>query len=178
MNTHKINSFFLSLIPVMLIMLIAAFGLKFFLNPNTTSFFACLFCAYLLAPLVWRLSRLMVAAPMGKSLLHDEDGLINGWQVATELQMIYNKVPLFEMFLKCLPGFYSAWLRLWGAEIGSGIEWSLTAKIIDRPFVQVGDRCIIGSKTLLKAHTLRPLHNNTLLLLQKVSIHADSIILE
>ena len=166
-----------SLIPVMLIMLITAFMLKFFISPTLLTFFSLSFIVFILPPLLWRLSRVLVPVEHGMSSLDDDAENFNGWVISNQLQKIYNYAPVIEILLKCIPGLYSAWLRLWGASIGEKIQWSLAGKVIDRPFIHIGDRCIIGQKARLKAHQLRVSHQKTILILSEVRIESDAIIL-
>ncbi len=166
-----------NLIPVMIIMLIAACVLRFIISSTLISFLLLAFMVYLLPPLLWRLSRILVPVEHGISSLEEDAELFNGWVISHELQKIYNSFPALEIFLKCIPGFYSAWLRLWGAEIGSEVQWSLGGKVIDRPFIQIGDRCIIGQNAQLKAHTMNVKNQKIFLQLKIIKIGNDEILL-
>ncbi len=54
-----------------------------------------------------------------------------------------------------IPGLYSAWLRLWGARIGSLVFWSPTVLVADRPFVEIADRAVLGYGSKITAHLLQ-----------------------
>ena len=95
------------------------------------------------------------------------------WWGAHQLQVIYIALPQLEALLRVLPGVYSAWLRLWGARIGKGVVWTPNIDITDRSLLDVGDHVVIGHRTGLHAHLIRPTKNNNLVLYVK-PIRIDS----
>lgn len=99
---------------------------------------------------------------------------VNGWFVSYQIQRIYNSLPFLEGVLKLIPGLYSAWLRLWGAKIGNNVNWSSESKVLDRPFVHIGDECRIGAEATLSAHTIERKNDVYLLYLKEISIEANT----
>src|SRR5262245_24363151 len=41
------------------------------------------------------------------------------WWFCSQWQIVFNRLPALEEVLRLVPGLYSAWLRLWGARVGS-----------------------------------------------------------
>jgi acetyltransferase-like isoleucine patch superfamily enzyme len=66
------------------------------------------------------------------------------WWASLQMQMHFIRFPIFEEALRMIPGLYSFWLRCWGARIGKYTYWGARAKIMDRPFIQIGDYAVIG----------------------------------
>ena len=74
------------------------------------------------------------------------------WWFVFCTQNLYNRFPQLEEVLRCLPGVYSLWLRLWGAKIGRLTYWSAGTIVLDRPLLVVGDHCGFGVGVRLAAH--------------------------
>ena len=74
------------------------------------------------------------------------------WWTTWQLQMLFNRLPWLEELMRLLPGFYSAWLRLWGARIGRLTLWSPGVKISDRPLLRIGNDTVIGIDARLVGH--------------------------
>lgn len=83
-----------------------------------------------------------------------ESGAFLSWWYVAQWQVVFNRLPILEEILRLVPGAYSTWLRLWGAKIGKLVYWSPGMRISDRPFVEIGDRTVIGLDTKLYAHFL------------------------
>lgn len=99
------------------------------------------------------------------------------WWYVAQWQVVFNRLPLLEEILRLIPGVYSAWLRLWGGSIGAFVYWSPGLRISDRPFVEIGDRTVIGLDTKLYAHFLtRSPTGSTDLYLAPIAIGHDALI--
>lgn len=125
---------------------------------------------------MWRMLSPFIPTKMGASFLGAHTEEVNGWFVSYKIQQIYNTLPILEAILKLIPGAYSAWLRLWGAKIGNDVNWTLQSKILDRPFIHIGDRCLIGNEVYLSAHDIKKKENQYLLYLQEVIIGSDVVL--
>ena len=76
------------------------------------------------------------------------------WWAVSNLQALFNRLPLLEEALRLVPGLYSAWLRLWGARIGRTTYWAPGTSILDRPFVEIGDDVVLGVGVKCSSHLL------------------------
>lgn len=167
---------FLSLIPAMQIMLVVGVLLQCILEPSLLKIIFLLSTIYILPPLMWRIFSPLIPAQMGSSYLGNDTETVNGWFVSFQIQRLYNALPILEIPLKLIPGVYSSWLRLWGARIGENVNWKIKSRVIDRPFVHVGDRSLIGNETYLSAHSIKKENNRYLLLLKEIIIGSDVVL--
>lgn len=78
-----------------------------------------------------------------------------GWWLTTQLQVPFMRFPFLEEVLRMIPGFYSVWLRLWGAKVGKFVFWAPQVLIADRPFVEIGDRVIFGYGAKVTSHFMK-----------------------
>jgi hypothetical protein len=76
------------------------------------------------------------------------------WWILLNLQMIFCRLPFFEELLRMIPGAYSLWLRLWGARIGSLTYWSPGLRVLDRGFLDIGDKVAFGAGVRLNPHVI------------------------
>lgn len=113
---------------------------------------AGLACLYILPPIVARLIRAVANIQEGRIEMGSHDFF--GWWLLLNLQVIFCRLPWLEEILRLVPGFYSAWLRLWGARIGRLTYWAAGTLILDRPFLDIGDDVIFGAGVRLNAHVL------------------------
>lgn len=74
------------------------------------------------------------------------------WWTTWQLQTVFNRLPWIEELLRLIPGTYSAWLRLWGANIGRLTLWSPGVRIFDRPLLDIGDDVVLGIDTRIVGH--------------------------
>ncbi len=160
----------------MMVMLLTGVLIKAFVEHSLVMGILFVVILYLLPPLMWRMLSPFIPTKMGASYLGVHTENVNGWFVSYQIQQIYNAVPVLEAVLKLIPGVYSAWLRLWGAKIGSKINWTAQSKIVDRPFVHIGDRCLIGNEAYLSAHAIKKKDNRYLLYLKEVTIGSDVVL--
>jgi hypothetical protein len=99
------------------------------------------------------------------------------WWYTAQWQIAFNRFPQLEEALRVVPGLYSAWLRLWGAKIGRLVYWSPGLQLYDRPFLEIGDRVVIGADTKMSPHFLaRGASGATELVLAPIQIGADALI--
>ncbi|MDF1666930.1 MAG: acyl transferase, partial [Planctomycetota bacterium] len=89
---------------------------------------------------------------------------------------IYIAFPALETLLRFVPGLFSLWLRLWGAQIGKGVYWTPGLEITDRDRLEVGDHVIFGHRVGLYAHVIKPKKDNLLLFTRRIKIGAGAFI--
>ena len=109
---------------------------------------------YLVPPLVCRVAMVAFSKPEGSFRPGSREFL--AWWFQTQLGMIFNRLRFLEEFLRMFPGMYSLWLRLWGARIGKFVYWSPGVAILDRSYLSVGDRAVIGAGVRIVPHLLTP----------------------
>lgn len=107
-------------------------------------------CLLLLPPLLARLALLRAPLPTGEIAI--PSAAFFRWWTTWQLQMIFNRLPWIEELLRIVPGAYSAWLRLWGAQIGRLTLWSPGVRIFDRPLLRLGDDVVLGLDARLVGH--------------------------
>jgi acetyltransferase-like isoleucine patch superfamily enzyme len=74
------------------------------------------------------------------------------WWMSMQWQNLFLRFPALEEALRMIPGVYSSWLRLWGAKIGKYTYWTAGCKVLDRPFVTIGDFVIVGFGAKITSH--------------------------
>lgn len=167
----------LSLIPAMHVMLMIGIIMRGLVDTNPWMIIHFFLVLYLFPPLMWRMLSPFIPVQMGASFLGTKTDNVNGWFVSYQFQQIYNALPFIEGLLKLIPGLYSAWLRLWGANIGKKISWTSMSQVIDRPFINIGDRCSIGNESYLSAHTINQNNDGRYLLyLKEITIGSNVVL--
>ena len=163
--------------PPLLTLLIINDLIQFIHSQNIFSFTRLILSCFLLSPALWWVCRLCFgqntdgAYRIGK---HAKSG--NLWLIYYQLQLIYTHFSVFERFLRLFPGCYSAWLRLWGSQIGKKVNWTAECQIVDRGHLEVGDRSFFGNRCYLSAHALKKTKNQYLLYVKKIKIGSDTMI--
>jgi hypothetical protein len=76
------------------------------------------------------------------------------WWALANLQMLFCRLPMLEEIIRLVPGLYSLWLRLWGAQVGRLTYWGAGLRILDRSFLRIGDDVIFGAAARLNSHVL------------------------
>jgi hypothetical protein len=109
---------------------------------------------YVLPLLAFRMASLLFQPRPGRHSLASADFL--HWWLSAQWQLIFNRLPMLEELLRIVPGLYSAWLRLWGAKIGSLVYWSPGVAVLDRAFVCIGSRVVFGAGVRLNPHVIVP----------------------
>ena len=109
---------------------------------------------YLLPPLVARVVTWRWPMPVGR--VDMSSGAFLRWWCTAQCQIIYSRWPWIEEGLRLVPGLYSAWLRMWGARVGSLVYWSPGVAVLDRSLVRIGDRVALGAGVRLVPHVIAP----------------------
>lgn len=105
---------------------------------------------YLAPPLVARVLISVRGKPQGR--LTQEMQSYRLWWVLTQLQMPFNRVALLEELLRLVPGFYPAWIALWGGHLSAFAYVGPGVVITDRYAVDVGRGAVLGFKSVLAGH--------------------------
>ena len=109
-----------------------------------------IFWTFLVPPLLARLSFAIQGKPTGE--FAEDSPEFRQWYFISQLQVIYMRFTFLEEFLRALPTVYNFWLRLWGAEIGSMVYWSPKTTVMDRPYLKIGRRVLIGYAAGFSSH--------------------------
>ena len=130
---------------------------------------------YLVPPLACRLASSITPAPDGTFELDTREFL--RWWFLAQWQVIFNRFPVLEEALRMVPGLYSQWLRLWGSRIGSLVYWSSGVTMLDRSYLDIGDRVVFGAGVVVSPHNLAPEASRRLkLLVSTVSVGDDTMV--
>ncbi len=131
---------------------------------------------YVQAPIIWRVVKAIWGQPEGISYLGTKTKDGNPWFVAFHLQQLFNSFHFFEQILILLPGAYSAWLRLWGSEIGNKVNWTPECRVVDRTHLKIGSRVLIGNHSYIAAHAIKKRGDKYLLYVKGVEIGDDVVL--
>lgn len=115
-------------------------------------FICALTVIYLLPPLVFRIHQWIAPIALGMTRISGPD--YSPWWGTHQIQLLFIAIPQLESFLRLIPGFYSAWLRLWGAKIGHSVYWTPRVEIIDRSLIEIGNQVLIGHHVILVSHVI------------------------
>lgn len=115
---------------------------------------AILVWLYLMPPLLCRV--LLLILPIRRQVIPIGSREFFVWWFTLNLQMVFSRLPFLEELLRLVPGLYSAWLRLWGARIGKLTYWAAGVRILDRPFLAIGDLVTFGAGVRLNPHVILP----------------------
>lgn len=74
------------------------------------------------------------------------------WWWLQQLQLPFNRLPIFEECLRLVPGLYQVWLWLWGARVSPWCVVAPRVAITDRQLVTIGRGAVLGDGCLLGAH--------------------------
>ncbi len=134
-----------------------------------------LFLVYVLPVALYRALHRFTPVTEGKSYIGDRGW--SPWLVGFRLQSIYIHFPFFESALKLFPPIYSAWIRLWGSQVGKRVYWSPTMEILDRGMIEVGDGVFFGHRITVISHVIVIAKNGRrLLFVEKCKFGAHSMI--
>ena len=106
---------------------------------------------YLLPPLVGRLLVGIVGAPVTENAAPQARSY-KLWWMLTQLQMLFNRLPVLEELLRLLPGVYPLWLNLWGSHVSLLAFWAPGARVTDRYLLEVGRGVVLGTRCLVGGH--------------------------
>jgi hypothetical protein len=129
---------------------------------------------YLVPPLLVRLATLHAPLPHGRVELASAGFL--RWWFTTQCQIVFARLPLLEELLRLVPALYSAWLRLWGAKVGALVYWAPGVSVLDRSFLDIGDRVAFGVGARLSGHAIAPIGGRGALVLGRIVIGSDALI--
>lgn len=106
---------------------------------------------YIIPPLITRIGLLFCPLNKTEYELFSKEYYI--WWLTFCSQIIYLRFPLLEEILRVIPGLYSIWLRVfWGAKIGRFTYWAPGTRILDRPFLNIGNNVIFAADVRLNPH--------------------------
>jgi len=111
--------------------------------------------------------------PLEEGLSRLDEASYSPWWGAHQIQLIYDAVPFIEGLLRALPGLYSAWLRLWGSQVGSKVYWTPRVEIADRSMMVIGDRVVFGHQVACYPHVVSRKHERLVLYLKRVRVDDD-----
>jgi acetyltransferase-like isoleucine patch superfamily enzyme len=158
----------LSIFPGLVLLLSAASLIWLCGSPSLLSAIALLVSLYGLPLLVYRLHQWRYPVTEGISYLQGKT--YSPWWGSHQIQVIYIALPILETVLRLIPGAFSFWLRLWGANIGQGVYWTPHLEIADRGLLDVGDRAVIGHGVGIYAHAIKPKRDDLMLYVKRVKI--------
>ena len=133
-----------------------------------------LFVLYGVPLLAYRLHARFYPLVEGVSYLRGEQ--YSPWWGSHQFQSVYIAFPVLESVLRLVPGLFSIWLRLWGAQIGSEVYWGSIGEIADRGVLKVGDRTLIGHRVGFYSHIIKPKKDNLLLYVKAIEVGEDAFI--
>lgn len=133
-----------------------------------------LFVLYGLPVLIYRLHAWRYPVVEGVSYLQGQH--YSPWWGSHQIQAIYITFPLLEAGLRLIPGAFSAWLRLWGAQIGHHVYWTPGLEIADRGLLTLGDRVVMGHRVGLYGHVIKPKRQDLLLYVKRIAIGDDTFV--
>lgn len=110
------------------------------------------------------------AFPLKEGISYINNKEISHWWISSQLQSLYFTFPVLETVLRLIPGLFSFWLRMWGANIGKGVYWTPQIAIADRGLIEVGDNVIFGNWVVLIPHVVKPRKGQLMLYIKKISI--------
>jgi hypothetical protein len=170
------DGFSLALNYVPLLHLAAGIALAVALFSATTTRLACLaIWIYVLPPLVSRLTLAAFGRPAGRATLDTRDYRV--WWFLTQWQMVFNRLPLLEEFLRLVPGLYPLWIGLWGGRISQFAYVSPGVLITDRYLVDVGRGVVLGMKSTLAGHiAIRDEGGHFVVIIGTPTVEPDAIV--
>ncbi|MBL7714114.1 MAG: hypothetical protein JNL01_01525 [Bdellovibrionales bacterium] len=124
---------------------------------------------YLFPPILWRIVRVFTGNPVGAFRV-GKTGKPSAWVAYYNLQFLFTVAPWIEKFLLLIPGAYSAWLRLWGSQIGKKVIWTPGVTIVDRGHLEVGDYAFFGNNSYLSAHVVSRRDTRYILYVKKLRV--------
>jgi hypothetical protein len=133
-----------------------------------------LFVLYGLPVLTYRCHNRFYPLSEGVSYLRGQQ--YSPWWGSHQIQLIYIAFPVLETVLRLIPGAFSAWLRLWGAQVGQQVYWTPGLEIADRGLLTVGNRVVLGHRVGLYAHVIKPKRQDLLLYVKRIQIGDDAFV--
>jgi hypothetical protein len=112
-----------------------------------------LFWLYLLPPVCCRLILMRSGKPQGQ--VDDDSPVFRRWWMVSQLQVLYSRISILEELLRIVPGLYSLWLGLWGAQVSLFVYWSPGVLVFDRYHLSIDRGVMIGGGCRIGAHAMR-----------------------
>ena len=126
---------------------------------------------YIVPPLITRIALLICPLKKTEYELFTKEYYV--WWLTFCTQIIYLRFPFLEEIIRVIPGLYSMWLRIfWGAKIGRFTYWAPGTRILDRPFINIGNNVIFAADVRLNPHA----QLNGKLILAPVTIEDNVIV--
>ena len=164
----------MSLFPFAIAALAAGCGVWFVIAPGVGPALSLAAVIYLVPPLAYRFHQ-RVCPQRASAVRLVGEGYVPWWGLH-QIELLYEALPSLEAVLRLVPGLYSAWLRLWGSEIGQQVYWTPRVAIHDRGLLRVGDRVIFGDRATIYGHAIRRSRGNLLLIVKPVTIGAGAMV--
>ncbi|MEL7034621.1 MAG: acyl transferase [Cyanobacteria bacterium J06592_8] len=161
-------SILLSWFPTVLIFLAISSLISICIHPSFTNIFCLIFTLYGIPLIVYRIHHLFYPLEPGVSYLLGKK--YSSWWGSHQIQIIYIAFPILEIILRLIPGFFSTWLRLWGAKIGKNIYWTPKLEVSDRGLIEIGNNVVFGYGVQLYSHVIKPKNDNLMLYIKKITI--------
>ena len=170
-NRMTLLSTFLAFFPALVLLAAGASVYWLCVAPSIFSVFAIAFSLYGIPLLTHYIHRYFHPIAEGIGYLRGDN--YSPWWGSHQIQSIYIAFPALETLLRLIPGVFSAWLRLWGAQIGRDVYWTPQLEIADRGLIIVGDRVVFGYQVTLVSHVIKPKKDNLMLYVKKIEIGND-----
>lgn len=130
---------------------------------------------YLLPPLMARFIIAIRGLPTG--IVRHDSPIQDTWWMLFQLQLIFNRLPALEELLRLIPGLYSAWLRLWGADVSLFIFWTPGVVVMDRCHLRIGKGAILGAGCIISGHVMKVQDDRSIILaVDEVHVGAGALI--
>ncbi|ESA35278.1 maltose o-acetyltransferase [Leptolyngbya sp. Heron Island J] len=165
---------FLSFFPILTLGLAALAMAHGIWEHSLGSLILGLFFLYGLPVLSYRLHSQIYPLNSGVSYLQGSN--YSPWWGSHQFQLIYIAFPALETCLRLVPGLFSVWLRLWGAQVGKQVYWTPALEIADRGLLTIGDGVVFGHQVGLYSHVIKPRRHNLMLYLKPITIGEGSFI--
>lgn len=143
-------------------------------TPSIFSFTILIFAIYAFPIIVYRIHNIFF--PLRECTSNLSLPIYSPWWASHQFQAIFNGFPALEVVLKLIPGVYSAWIRLWGGQIGKNVYWTQRVEIIDRGLIEVGNHVIFGHKVIICSHVVHKKNGSLRLYVKKVRIGNNAFI--
>lgn len=163
-------------IPLMLIMLMTYFFVRFVLEKQVIDFVFFILTPYMLPLLLNKIITTIYPIKEGGSYIGLTEEKFSPWLFSLRVQQIYLVFPQLERLLFFLPGMYSAWLRAWGSKIGKNVFWTPGTIVNDRGMLEIGDFVILGHNVYMSPHFLRVKNGRFFVYVKKIKIGPGSFI--
>lgn len=108
--------------------------------------------------------------PLREGVSFLDEPRFSPWWGGHQVQAVLIAFPQLESVLQLVPGAFSAWLRLWGSQVGRAVYWTPRVEVADRSLLAIGDGVIVGHKVEMYAHAVRVRRGRPLLHVRRIVI--------